>query len=368
MKKHRLIAFIFVGFFIHSACVLPGSSGDPGEGPGGSAELDLGVTHGYTEGVNYAEASQDGIKRVGEYISWRELEPREGQYSFSVLDETIQEVTKAGMRAHLLIEISDVSCTSPEKTDEECVGQKFPEDLSFSRNSSRFDDQKIVTRLSNLVIQIMGRYDPKVLTHLYVGNETDSYLRAVRWASEGSPSGAIDLFPGFLNLIRQIREKVGDLPGPRPQFGTSFTFYAFEDYYKYIGEISQQVEVMGITTYPTDPEWADRETATSPRDRLSRWFDAARGKLGDRPIAINEIGTPAAEPYGTPEDQAAFAQMVIDYLKGNPEAFEYAVWFSMYDNPPLDDTWSFFSKIGLQTVSGQKRPAYDVWASQGGQP
>lgn len=93
---------------------------------------------------------------------------------------------------------------------------------------------------------------------------------------------------------------------------------------------------------------------------------AAVGTLaagGGRPAAVTEIGASATAPFGDPGTQEEFARYTIDYLRQNRTAFQYATWFSLYDNPAL--AGEFFEGTGLKTIEGTKRPAYDVWARQG---
>lgn len=315
--------------------------------------IDLGVTDGYKNWVNLPEASADGIKRYNAYFAWRDLEPAAGTYTFQPLDEVIQEATSAGVRVALEIEITDVSCTEPGLTDEECIGTFLPEDMSFSRYSSRFDEPRFARRLGKLIRTIMRRYDPEVLTHVYAGNEVDSYVRMVRWADH------IDLYPGYLRLMKRINGRVNRLPGPRAKFGTALTFYAFPEFYEDLTKMSRVVEVLGLTIYPTDPEWGQTDSID---ERVRRWFDAAVQVTEGRRTAITETGDSALAPFGSLDSQQQYARYVLNYLRANPGAFEYASWFSMYDNPPLAGT--FFEGMGLRSLQGQKRPAYYQWAQQ----
>lgn len=317
-----------------------------------STRLDLGVTDGYTKWVNYLEASADGIKRYNIYYSWRDLEPKAGKYSFTSLDQVINETYAAGMKVALEIEITDVSCTDPKISDNKCINNKLPKDLRFSRNKSSFDNKLFVKRINKLVKTIIKRYRNKRLTHLYVGNEVDTYLRTVKEDNKR------DLFPGFINLMRSLQINVNKLKRPKPKFGTAFTFYAFPQYYKYAKRMSRVVDVIGLTIYPTDPDWNSR---TPVDQRVTEWLDLV-SKVTKGPRAITEIGDTALAPYGTETSQKEFAEKIIDYLKTHPKSFQYATWFSMYDNPPLKGY--FFEGTGLKTIDDDKRPAYDTWANQ----
>lgn len=324
--------------------------------------LDLGVTHSYTQGVDVQSAAADGIKRINEYFTWRQLEPRAEQYTFTELDRAVNEAAKAGLKVSLLIEFTSVDCVFPQMTDRECFLDTLPHDVTFSRETSRFDDDPIVNRLMALIHLIMERYDAKVLTHVYLGNEVDSYLRVVQTASEGK----INLDPGYVNLIKRIKESLSWLPKNRPTFGTNITYCGATWCHSFTKKVAKVVEIIGLNIYPTDPDWG----ANAPEEELTsivrRWLDGAREATGNRPFAINETGASCVAPYGSPESQARYAQLLIDYLRQYKDTIPYAVWFSMYDNPPLTQTFPFFGKIGLKTLDDSKRPAYEIWAKQGG--
>lgn len=332
----------------------PATPSPPPEPP---PPLDLGVTDSYDRDVVFSEISADGIKRYNAYYSWRDLEPQAGAYAFRELDEAISEATSAGIKVALEIEITDVGCTDPDDSDAKCIRGHLPRDLSFSRTSSRLDEERFVARLSNLVATIMKRYDPRVLTHVYAGNEVDSYL-AVVLESSGEKR---DLFPSFLALAGKVQEAVHGLPQPRPKFGTAFKFSASStDFHEQSRRMSRVVDVMGFTIYPTDPDWGD---SAPLRGRVPTWLSKAVEVVEGRPAAVTEIGASATAPFGDPGTQEEFARYAIDYLRQNRTAFQYATWFSLYDNPAL--AGEFFEGAGLKTIEGTKRPAYDVWAWQG---
>lgn len=328
----------------------------------GPARLDLGIVGGSAQEFAVRPLAKDGIRRIQEYWSWRALEPADGVYDFAGLAEAYEEVRAAGAKLTVIIEVASVDCTDETMTDAECLGALLPSDVPFSRRTSRWDSAAIVRRLSNLVKAIAQRTDPAVLTHIFVGNETDSYLSVVQ---EGSD---IDLWPSFRSLLGKIQREVNRLPAPRPKFGTIVKCPGPPTCGEHPRTLSPIIEVMGFTLYPTDPDWGDLSPLAS---RIPAWLAAARAGTGGRPVAITEIGASAVasgpgivptDPVGSPAHQKEFAQLVVQYLKAHPTAFQFVTWFSLYGYPA--DSPNIFVGMGLKTPQNVKRPAYEVWAKQ----
>lgn len=320
--------------------------------------LKLGVTHGQTKRANTVQIAADGIQLINEYLSWGELEPNAGNYNFSEqLDGMVEDAKKNGLTMALEIQLTNELCDSAEMSEQRCIGEYLPRDVTFDRNTSSFETTQFVNRLSALVKTIMQRYDPRVLAYVYVGNEPDTYIRTVK-ESKGR-----DLFPSFQQLIEAIQRAVNTLPQPRAKFGTIFTFFGLKspDYHEPHRRMVKIVDIMGFTVYPTVP-WLD-ETGT-PLERTKRFLDNVLDIAGTHVIAITEIGeTAGPHPSGTsPEKQAEFARFVIDYYRRHRSAFEYISWFSIYDNPNFAQ--EFFGGTGLLTIDDAKRPAYNIWVKQ----
>lgn len=325
--------------------------------------LDLGIVGGGVKEVKVRALVNDGIRRIQKYWYWSELESEDGVYDFEWLDEAYQEVRAAGAKLTVIIEVASVDCTDETMTDAECLKTQLPADVPFSRRTSRWDDAVIVRRLSHLVRAIAQRTDPAVLTHIFVGNETDSYLEVVR---EGDD---IDLFPSFQRLLKKIQREVNRLHAPRPKFGTIFKCPGPPTCGEHARTIVPVIDVMSFTLYPTDPDWGDESPLA---DRVPAWLAAARAGAGGRPVAITEIGASAVAsgpgikptlPVGSPGHQREFAELVIKYLKANPTAFPFVTWFSLYGYPA--DSPNIFVGMGLMTLKDVKRPAYEIWAKQG---
>lgn len=320
--------------------------------------LDLGVTDSYDKYVDLSSTAREGIKRYNIYIPWKDIEPTLGTYSWTTLDQNIQKLKENGMRTGIEIELTDVSCTNVDKTDQECVGKFLP--VSFSRTTSSFDSQEFINNLPKLVKAIMQRYEPTVVTHVFLGNETNTVLNILKKAT------GRDFFTGFSNLIKKTQEEVNILPQPRAKFGTIFTFWGFGEpvYSNQPHQLmsTANIDTMGFTIYPTDTDLGESGIM---KDIIKKFLDKLISLGGGKPIAITEIGHPVAPPAivgATPEGQKEFAQHVVDYFREHRSSIDFVSWFSMYDNTKLPNT--IYTSSGLKSNLDVKRPAFDVWAQK----
>ena len=147
-----------------------------------------------------------------------------------------------------------------------------------------FDDNSLATDLEDFVALFVGRYAPDIVTHVFIGNETDQFLR---------------LFPqnqdGFSSLMIRLKSKAETISN-REKLGTIFTFKpdsispAYNDLAR---GVAPNVEVMAFTVYPFFL-FADREEKIDPTTGLiSDWFDVAADLGAGSAIVVAETGHPA---------------------------------------------------------------------------
>lgn len=317
----------------------------------GFVDLDLGVTDSTDDlGIDLAAAHADGLTRTTFYVAWRDLEPSDGKFQLGDLDAVTERARATSTKLTVTIEVTDTDCVEWGMTDAECVAPKFPSDLPFSRSGEAFEAPAIARRLSALVNAIVAKYDPAVLTHLYVGNEVDRYVRVVQHDS------GKDLAPGFVKVLSQIRANVKATK--HPKLGTVTEWQPWSEYTHLPTLACPAVEVLGFTMYPTEE---DAEGDDLPPAKIVRWMAAARAAVSPCAIALNEVGASALPPFGTPEEQQAVAAAVVRWTRANPKVFDYVTWFSMFDNEDMEDT--VFEGMGLMTREKVKRPAYTTWLS-----
>lgn len=322
----------------------------------GWVDLDHGVTDSVDDlGIDFAAAHLDGMTRTTFYARWRDLEPSDGRYALEDVAAILGRTSAAGLKLTLEIEITSTDCVEWGMTDAECVAPLFPADQPFSRDGQAFDDPNIRRRLAGLVTAIANRFDPTQLTHVFVGNEVDRYLRVVEHDT------ARDLVPGFVRVLSHVRAALSALP-KRPRFGTVSEFQPWSEYLALPTLACPAVDVLAFTMYPTEE---DAEGEDAPPAKIQRWLTTARATFPGCALAVTEVGASALPPFGTPEEQDAVATAVVRWLRANPKAYEFTTWFSMFDNADL--AGEPFEGTGLMTRARVKRPAYATWmnASKG---
>jgi len=315
----------------------------------------MGVTDTVDDlGFDFAKAHADGLTRTTFYTMWRDLEPSDGVFKFADIDDMTKRAAAAGLKLSLEIEITNTDCVDYGMTDSFCVASRFPTDMPFSRTGLGFADPNIARRLGALVSAIAARYDSSVLTHVYVGNEVDRYIEVVIHDSK------VDLTNGFATMLGAVRSKIAALP-KRPYFGTVVEFQPRADYLTVPPKACPNVDVLGLTMYPTEPDAEGTDPAPA---KIARWLGAARTSIvGSCRLAVTEVGASAVAPFGTPEAQQAVASSIVTWLRGHPGIYDYTTWFAMKDNP--DATTSVFGGMGLESRTSVIRPAYTTWLGAG---
>ncbi len=328
----------------------------PGSPPSSATSLDIGVTDTIDDlGFNFATAHADGLTRTTFYTMWRDLEPSKGVYKFGDIDDMSKRAAAAGLKLSVEIEITNTDCVENGMSDAFCVTSKFPTDQPFSRTGAGFADPAIASRLSALLGAIAARYDSSVLTHVFLGNEVDRYIQIVLHDNK------IDLTPGFVNMLGTVRSAVAAAHPKRPKLGTVVEFQPSPEYATVPSKACANVDVLGLTMYPTEP---DAEGSDPAPAKIQRWLAAARTSIaGACRLAVTEVGASAVSPFGTPESQQAVAQAIIDWLHAQPTVYDYATWFAMSDNP--DPSGDVFGGMGLMTRTGVPRPVYKTWLAAG---
>ncbi len=337
-------------------------------GPGGGTvgPLDLGVAPSYEIAFNkeydFGRLAADGVKRVNLYLTFVELEigtrdpgHPEGLDIAGELDPVIQKLQTLGMRAGLIIELTNTDCD--ETAPESCwLEYGITKELLYDATGkfAGFDNDRLASRVETVITELAKRYPPSVLTHILLGNETDQYLRLHGHAAD---------FKALLQRVRTALEAVS----PRPRFGTILTFVPDADVANYSAiarEVAPAVEVMGFTIYPYLFPAVAGQRITPTADLVAKWFDSAKEVAGGRPIVVSETAHPGEGDFGDEADQATYARLMLEYLRSRNASFQFVTWWSIEDS----DTHPFdgFRFTGLMTNNqAAKRPSYTIWA--GGQ-
>ena len=197
-----------------------GAVGDTEEPVAPPARIDLGVALSYEvdfdENYDFSGLAADGFRRVNLYHTWREFEhafddPNDPMgTTMEELGAVINKIQAAGLRLSLIIEVADTDCD--DAAPESCWTSYGMEDKFSKPSFVGFDDAGLVSDLEDFLASIIARYPSSLVTHIFIGNETDRFLGLHTQYQEG-----------FNTLMGRLKAKVSPLPN-RAKFGTIFTF------------------------------------------------------------------------------------------------------------------------------------------------
>ena len=326
--------------------------------PPASSKFDLGIAPNYsiefsTE-FDFARLKDMGVNRVNLYYTWKEFElglkdPNDpnGTVLEEEVDPVIETLKSLGMRACIILEITDTDCEEGAPAD--CFTSfGVPPDIVFSG----WDQEPLMGRLTSFVTNFAQRYDPSVVTHLFVGNETDMFLR--RYSENQT---------GFVNLIENIQSALNAVEN-RPKFGTIFTFTVNLESHNDIARlVAPKVEVMAFTIYPSlEASWEDRPEDPTP-ELVETWFNEAKAIAGDA-LVVTETGYPTANPIGSDALQKTYVNHLVDYLRSHGDGIDFVSWYSLWDGPNHPD--SFYHSVGLITYPQEvRKEAFQFWIDAG---
>ncbi|MBI4664473.1 MAG: hypothetical protein HY735_37245 [Verrucomicrobia bacterium] len=323
---------------------------------------DLGVTGSYEvafdKNFDFDRLARDGIKRVSLYFTWKEFEigamdPNDpsGASLAEDLDPIIQKLGSLGMKTCLIFELTETDCD--EAAPQACwLEYGIPRELLYDQNNTflGFDHPRLSDRLENFAVKVAQRYPSKVVTHLFIGNETDQFLRLHGYKES------------FKALLRRLNKAVSGLPD-HAKFGTIFTYTPDSlspNYNAMAREVAPLVEVMAFTIYPFLFHAVNDQKVAPAASLISQWFSSAAEVAAGKPFVVTETAHPANGDFGTATEQLAYVRLLIDYLKTTPAEIEFVSWWSIEDA----ETHPFrgFRHTGLFTNNLQEeRPAYRLW-------
>lgn len=323
-------------------------------------KFDLGVTPNYetsNETFDFSRLAKDGFKRFSLYYTWKEFEigaadPNhpEGTVLKDQVDPVINKLQALGMKTSLIIGITDTDCK--EKSPESCwLEYGIQKELIYDQNGKfvGFDNEVLASRLEKFVKSIVQRYPPNVVTHVFIGNETDQYLRLHGHEND------------FKALMQRLKSSLANIQ-PRAKFGTIFTFTPDAEapnYNNIAKEISPSVEVMAFTIYPYIFYSGKGQKIEPTAALITHWFNSARDVAGGKSFVVTETAHPADGDYGSEADQAKYAQLLLEYLNTTTAKIEFINWWAIQDSDKNPEDFRFAS---LMDDRGRKRPAYNLWA------
>jgi len=313
---------------------------------------------GFDENFDYISLAQDGFKRLNLYFTWKEFEfaldnPDDPNgTTLEELDTLINKISNQGFKLALIIELTDTDCS--ENATETCWTQFGLENKFTTPNFVGFDNNNLRSDLENFLVTLAQRYPPTQVSHIFIGNETDQFLK---------------LFPqyqnGWLTLMNNLKTKIKTL-NIAPKFGTIFTFVPDSlnsEYNKLAKQVVPMVDTMAFTVYPYLAYLDSEQPVEVSEARIKTWFDGANSVVGGKPWVITETAHPADGTWGTLELQTSYAQLLLDYLKTTQAPIEFITWWCIEDaNTHPDESFRHTGLLtNLLSNGGSKRSAYDLW-------
>ncbi|MEM9606202.1 MAG: hypothetical protein AAGA99_02200 [Actinomycetota bacterium] len=282
-------------------------------------------------------------------IDWIEVEPVEGDYAFTELEEQLRNITDRGALPMVTIVAVDVS------------GTPFPEWL--------------------------GGFEPERAAEAYAGmleaaapilEEHDVWLLAV--ANEPPLEDDLDIGE-FTEFVAGVEERADTL---LPDIPVTFVF-AGGDAVKQdpaTRELAAAVDVFSLNHYCLHPDLLviDAEDTAS-------YLEESMVLAGDKPVVFQEFGCPASEELGSSEEyQAAWFEAAFDAIRADDQVvaafvFEFGNWSdelveldygeAFAAEPELgwlfDRLGQWVGTSGLIRPDATTRPAWEVYlANLGG--
>jgi hypothetical protein len=280
-------------------------------------------------------------------ISWPALEPRKGKLTFGELEGAV-ELHKGRF---LFLGIQVVNTTVKE----------LPADLQ----GKSFDDPEVLKRFRLLLDSIAPLLKNRI-RFLSIGNETDVYLSA--------HSDEAEAYATFLNAAHRHAKSIA------PELTVSTTVTEAGALQQNIRELVRPMDAHFLTYYHGQHgmEGTFKDPTSAKQDIL-----AIAAQLDDRPIVFQEIGFPAHELLGSPEEQAVFVNGVFDAWAELGGRVPMVNYFMMYDFPKTfvreqmsyygvtDETErlaNFIGSLGLHESDGTPRAGWKVFVRRGTEP
>ncbi|MDH3691154.1 MAG: hypothetical protein OEU36_17055 [Gammaproteobacteria bacterium] len=276
--------------------------------------------------------------------SWPSLEPSEGQFT---LDELKGAATLNEGRV-LFLGVQVLNTTSKD----------LPTDLE----SMSLDDPELIRRFKVLLDGLSPLLQSKVL-YLSIGNEVDIYL--------SFHPAELEPFKRFLEEGRTYAKKIAS----HLIVGTTVTDNGLLE--PKFRDLTASMDAHFLTYYHgqhgTEGVFKNSEDAKEDLLNLVNGLDS-------RPLVIQEIGYPAHSSLSSPEKQTEFVRGFFDAWDEVGERIPFANYFLLYDFPQSfaenqaayygvtagkEKFVNFLVSLGLHTVGGEPKPAWEVFKSRG---
>jgi hypothetical protein len=292
------------------------------------------------------KSKQVGCNAAVLSFSWPALESRHGAFTLEELKGSV--VLNEGRFLFLGIQVLNTTM----------------KDIPVELQGKRFDDPQVLKRFRSFLDALAPLLRNRVL-FLSIGNESDIYLSA--------HPDEIAEFNVFLDSARRYAKQIA------PKLTVSTTLTDAGALRPEFQKLVQHMDAHFLTYYHGrhGMEGGFKDTSKTKADIL-----ALATQLDDRPLIFQEIGFPADESLGSPEEQAEFVKGVFDAWDQLGSRVPLVNYFMMYDFPEAfakeqvsyygvahntEPLVKFMASLGLHEADGTPRPSWSVFERRGKQ-
>lgn len=294
--------------------------------------------------ASYIKALQEqaGLQVQSLYVSlsWKELD-NNGTFNPKPLADQIGICKFLGVHPVICIKTLDTN------------NRNLPPDVA----TKAFDSAEMQQRWTNFIGQLAKQLPPDI-SAVSLGNEVDIYL--------GDHPTELAPYAKFLAIGKQkLRSE-----GVRAPIGVVTTFDGLENRKELVKNIQASQEAVFTTYYPM--EGFQVQPVSNVPDHFKQMTELAAGKS----LYLTEMGYPAAAACGSSDaSQAEFVHAVFKQLSLYDRQIAFASYFvqtdfgdsflDMFENyyhVKNGEFRAFLGSLGLTTTTGNRRPAYEVFA------
>jgi hypothetical protein len=283
-----------------------------------------------------------GVSFVVGNATWKELEPRQGQYAFDSLNYLISSTAVNKLPLSYAIRAIDT------------IHKATPDDL-----------QRVAWNhptMKSRALRLVEALAPVIRGHvrwLEFGYEIDGYMSA-------NPREADAFAELHLAVKQRLKELIPDL-----QVSTTMTLTGIDQLTGRLARLNKQLDFLALTYTPTEQGFTVQEPTVLPAD-----FRKMKQIAAGRPIVLQEIAYPtSALTKGSLEKQARFYELAFDEIAKSQGAFQAVNFMMLADLSDADaDQFTAFygmkgqnvfrallQTLGMFDVRGQPKPSWDVF-------
>ena len=299
----------------------------------------------------YQQAASTGIGRSNVYLTWPNIEPKEGQYNWKTSDILMGLNREQNLNVTLYFSVINDRVLGP-----------FPNWMGKPQLDQKLQDKTVQT-----LDAVISRY--YIVDYVIIGGDVDGYFR-------DHPNDIPDYAKFFDGVYSKLKAK-----HPHVKFGNWFSLNSILNQYQtnIVGKLNQG-DFVAYSYYPIDSTGYEQQSPEEEGKNLQKMIDLADGKK----IALVEVGWSTAKSInGTKNDQVKFMKILFDFYRKNNSQFEFLTWYRQYDRPVetcynslntspvgfgndivLNNTAALLCNMGLIDVDKNLKPAWDELKNQ----